>query len=52
MEKERKCKTCIWVTSQPNEMGMVRCKFLQTGVYGDSQPCAQYELYDPENSPF
>ena len=52
MEKERKCKNCIWVSSQPNEMGMVRCKFLQTGVYRDSQPCAQYELYDPENRPF
>lgn len=52
MEKERKCKNCIWVNSQANESGMIRCKYLNCAVYGDSQPCAQFELYDPENRPF
>mgnify|MGYP006976583707 CR=1 FL=1 len=50
--KECLCKNCIWVTSQPNEMGMVRCKILQTAVYGGSKPCKDFELYDPENRPF
>ena len=52
MEKERLCKNCVWVCSQANEFGMVFCKWLQIAVYGNSQPCAQYELYDPENRPF
>lgn len=52
MEKERLCKNCIWVNSQANESGMIHCKFLNCAVYGDSQPCAQFELYDPENRPF
>ena len=52
MEKERLCKNCIWVSSQPNESGMIRCKYLQIAVDGNSQPCHQFELYDPENRPF
>ena len=52
MEKERLCKNCIWVNSQANESGMVHCKYLNCAVYGNSQPCAHYELYDPENRPF
>lgn len=52
MEKKRLCKHCIWVNSQANENGMVHCKFLNCGVYGDSQPCAQFEWYDPKDRPF
>ena len=52
MEKERLCKNCIWINSQANESGMLYCKFQQCAVYGGSQPCAKYELYDPENRPF
>lgn len=52
MENERKCKNCIWINSQANESGMIYCRYLACAVYGDSQPCAQYELYDPENKPF
>ena len=52
MEKERLCKNCVWVNSQANESGMVYCKWLQTGVWGDSEPCAWFELYDPENEHF
>ena len=52
MEKERLCKNCIWVYSQANESGIVYCRYLKMGVYGGSQPCSRYELYDPENRPF
>lgn len=52
MEKERLCKNCIWVNSQANESGMVHCKYLQIGVYGNSQPCAQFEWYDQKDRPF
>lgn len=52
MEKERLCKNCVWVCSQANESGMLRCRWLNCAVYGNSQPCAKYELYDLENEPF
>lgn len=52
MERKYLCKDCIWVNSQANESGMVHCKFLLIAVYGNSQPCHQFELYDPKNRPF
>lgn len=42
-----RCKDCIWVNSQPNENGMVHCKYLDRNVYGGSMPCPNFELYEP-----
>lgn len=52
MENKKMCKNCIWVNSQANESGMVHCKYLNYVIWEDSQPCAKFELYDPENRPF
>lgn len=45
--KEYVCKNCVWVNSQPNENGMVHCKWLKRNVYGGSVPCDNWELYEP-----
>lgn len=52
MDEKKCCLNCVWRNSQPNEMKMIYCKILQTGVYAYSVPCVHYELYDDDEKPF
>lgn len=46
-ENKKRCINCIWRQSQPNDQGIVYCKFLDLGVYQNSVACSHFEYYEP-----